>query len=178
MIVLDKTISLLFLIGFGSLPFLLFNWFRYMKGLRDNRKLGAASSQPTCFPYKSVLGFVAPIITIFLLSAIMTRNVKADVIQFLSDAKDGFVVKVENTIVADPQPVIEQLRQISSYAAHHTHPNRVIHIVIEAKGRTLALNLGRDSARENEYWVFYPGYRHTSMNEIGRITTQLFDSYK
>jgi len=176
MAILDKAIFLLFLIALGALPFLIVNWFRYMKGVNDSRMLGATSFSG--IPLKSVIGFIAPILAISLLSGIMTSYVRTDVIRFLSEANADSVVKVENEIMPDPKPIIEQLRQVSTYAAHHTHTDKVIHVIIEAKGQTLALDLGRDSGQPNEYWVFYPCYRFTSMNEIGRITTNLFDSYK
>jgi len=37
--------------------------------------------------------------------------------------------------------------------------------------------LGRDSGYAQECWVFYPKYRITSNNEIGRVTTPVFDEY-
>ena len=37
--------------------------------------------------------------------------------------------------------------------------------------------LGRDSGYAQEYWVFYPKHRITSNNEIGRVTTPVFDEY-
>jgi hypothetical protein len=42
---------------------------------------------------------------------------------------------------------------------------------------SLILDLGRNSDLPNEYWVFSPVTGITSNNEIGRITTALFDHY-
>jgi hypothetical protein len=53
----------------------------------------------------------------------------------------------------------------------------MIRVDIETDKGTLTLQLGRDSGYAQEYWVFYPKYRITSNNEIGRVTTPLFDEY-
>jgi hypothetical protein len=176
--ILDKLILLLFIVAFGSTPFLVVNWFRYMKRLYDNRKHTQEFSQFCGFPYKSVFVFVAPIIAVFALSSIMTNTVRSDVLQFLSGVGDDVVMRIEDEIVSDPRPIIAELRRVTTYLAHHSHPEKTIHLVIESKGATLSINLRRDSDRPQEYWVFYPHYKHTSMNEIGRITSSVFDSYK
>jgi hypothetical protein len=115
---------------------------------------------------------------VFLLSSIMTNIIKDDVCKFLSSARKNLTVTVEGMTVKDVQPVILALQQISSQLGHHSHPEKIIHVTVTEEGQTLRLNLGRDSERPTEYWVFYPYYRNTRMNEIGRITTNVFDSWK
>jgi hypothetical protein len=60
---------------------------------------------------------------------------------------------------------------------HHSHPTKKIHIEVERNGQVMNFNLGRDSQNPQEYWVFFPKYRVSSMYEIGRITTSALDGY-
>ena len=53
----------------------------------------------------------------------------------------------------------------------------MIRVDIESGKGNLTLELGRDSGYAQEYWVFYPKYRVTLNNEIGRVTTAVFDEY-
>jgi hypothetical protein len=53
----------------------------------------------------------------------------------------------------------------------------MIRVDIESEKGNLTLELGRDSGYAQEYWVFYPKYHVTSNNEIGRVTTPVFDDY-
>jgi hypothetical protein len=149
-----------------------------MKRLYQNKKQGHYISQFKGFPYKTVLAFAVPILLIFLLSSIMTSIIRNDINNFLSSIPTDASITIDGKAVQDAGSVISALKQIAPLAAHHSHPESIVCITITAKGQTLRLNLGRDSERSNEYWVFYPQYRNTSNNEIGRIITKLFDSYK
>lgn len=178
LVILDKIDLWLFILAFVATPFLIVNWIRYMKDLYGRKKRGESVSQFAGLPYKSVLAFVTPILLVFLVSSIMTNAVRSDALRFLSAAARDATVAIDGNSVPNAPEIISELQKLSTYVAHHSHPERVIQIVVAYNGNTLRLNLGRDSGRPNEYWVFYPRYRHTSANEIGRITTNVFDSYK
>jgi len=178
MLFLDNVISWVFPVTLVSVPFLLVNWFRYIKSINDRKNLGEVVFQFEGFPFKSVLAFLCPILFIVLSSSIMTSTIKSQVVEFLSHAGADAVVSVEGNAVDDSKTMIRELQKISTSLGHHSHPEKTIHVTIVSNGRTLRLNLGQDSERSNEYWVFYPQYKHTSMNELGRITTTVFDSYK
>jgi hypothetical protein len=149
-----------------------------MKSNKDRRERGEVVFQFSGLPNKSLLAFVCSILVIFLLSSIMRSIIKGQVVEYLSHAEANAIVSVEGNVVTDSQSVIRELEKMSTYPGHHSHPEKTIHITIVSKGHTMRLNLGRDSGLTNEYWVFYPQYNHTSLNEIGRITTNAFDSYK
>lgn len=178
MLFLDKIISWVFPLSLIAVPFLLVNWFRYIKSINDRKSRGEVVFQFEGFPFKSVLAFLCPILFIFLSSSIMTSTIKSQVVEFLSHAEADAVVSVEGSVVDDSKIVIRELQKISTSLGHHSHPEKTIHVKIVSNGRTLRLSLGRDSGRSNEYWVFYPQYKHTAKNELGRITTSAFDSYK
>lgn len=46
-------------------------------------------------------------------------------------------------------------------------------LVLIADKDTLSLLLRLDSQIDNEYWIFYEKYKTTSLNEIGRIRTNI-----
>jgi hypothetical protein len=80
-------------------------------------------------------------------------------------------------LVKNPNQVIAGLKKVAPRPGHGTHTTKKIRIEVMSKNQTLMIRLGRDSNRNQEYWVFYPDYRFTSTHEIGRITTDLFDDY-
>jgi hypothetical protein len=178
MLFLDKVISWVFPLTLIAVPFLLVNWFRYIKSINYRKSRGEVVFQFEGFPYKSVLAFLCPILLISLSSTIMTSTIRSQVVEFLSHAEADAVVSVEGSVVDDAKFMIRELQKISTSLGHHSHPEKTIHVTIVSQGRTLRLSLGRDSDRSNEYWVFYPQYKHTARNELGRITTSVFDSYK
>jgi hypothetical protein len=59
--------------------------------------------------------------------------------------------------------------------AHHSHPQgRILIDILSDRGR-LRIRLGRDSGKPDEYWIFYPRYYVSNIDEIDRIRTHLFD---
>jgi hypothetical protein len=73
--------------------------------------------------------------------------------------------------------IVETLRGLRSYHAHHSHATTRIRVEIRGPQTSLVLDLGCDSDLPNEYWVFSPVSFITSSNEIGKIRTALFDRY-
>lgn len=129
------------------------------------------------FGYASIVAFVLPIIIIFILSFTMERIVRHEVKTWLENVSDDPIVSINNAVIRKPQTVIDELRKLAPRAAHHSRVTKRIRITIIDNDQGLVIDLGRDSQRPQEYWVFYLGYRHTRVNEIGRITTSLFDDY-
>ena len=85
---------------------------------------------------------------------------------------------VDDKPVQNPDAIVAALSQVAHYWAHHSHPTKRIHIDLRSADDRLALELGRDSGDQKEYWVFCPACAITGPNnEIGRITTPLFDEY-
>jgi hypothetical protein len=128
------------------------------------------------FPFKSVGLFIIPIIFVFILSGAMESLAREKVIDFLRGESDDVLVIVDSKTVQDARQVVNELSKVAPMLAHHSHPTVRIHITIKRRNETLALQLGRDSDISQEYWVFYPEYYFTSINEIGRIRTKIFDN--
>ena len=176
---LVKLLNLLFysvsIIPFIALPFLVVNWVRYMNARAENRSRFVPV--PVKFPVKSVLSFAGPIIIAMAIAEIMASRSRAEALSFLRDLSGNYKVYVNSQQGHDPDGIVSALKATAPQLAHHSHPTKMIRVDIETDKGNLTLELGRDSGYAREYWVFYPKYRVTSNNEIGRVTTPCFDEY-
>jgi len=174
-----KIFNLLFyvvsIIPFIAVPFLLVNWVRYMKARAKNRS--GFVPVPATFPLKSVFFFVGPIIIAIAIAEIMASRSRAEALGFLRDLSGNYKVYINSQPSHSPDKIVSALKATALQPAHHSHPTKMIRVDIESEQGNLTLELGRDSGYAREYWVFYPKYRLTSNNEIGRVTTPVFDEY-
>jgi hypothetical protein len=125
--------------------------------------------------YATIAAFFIPIIMIFIFSFTVKKIVRHEVKTWLENVSDGAIVSINNEVIREPQTVIDELRKLAALPAHHSYATKRIRIAIKDNDQGLVIDLGRDSELPREYWVFYLGYRHTYVNEIGRITTSLFE---
>lgn len=98
---------------------------------------------------------------------------------FLENTEEAYLVSINGAIAKEKNEVLAMLHSMDNRAfqAHHSHPTKHIKVTIESHGKILELQLGRDSQLPQEYWVFYPKYGHTRVNEIARVTTSILDGY-
>ena len=68
----------------------------------------------------------------------------------------------------------DSLRRMSDPTGHHSHPTERFHVQIATARSSLTLELGRDSQDAREFWVFYPGFKRTRLNEVGHAFTDVF----
>jgi hypothetical protein len=156
-----------------ALPFLLFNWWKYMKDQPVNRLVAVRAG----FPAKSVSFFFFSFVTAMVAASIITTYARRDALNFIQNLSGNYTVDVNQQRVRDSDIVISALKEITPYWAHHSHPTTRIRVDIRSDTGGLTLELGRDSDNPQEYWVFYPEHGVTSNTEIGRITTAAFDEY-
>jgi hypothetical protein len=131
----------------------------------------------TGFPTKSVSFFLVSALTTGAAAVVITSYASRDAVNHIRSLSGNYVVYVEGRQVRDSDKLISALKEIAPYAAHHSHPTKRIRVEIRGDVRELTLELGRDSDRPQEYWVFYPQFGVTSSSEIGRITTAALDEY-
>ncbi|MHC4111488.1 MAG: hypothetical protein ACYSUY_10450 [Planctomycetota bacterium] len=125
--------------------------------------------------YATIAAFFIPIIMIFIFSFTVEKIVRHEVKTWLENVSDDAIVSINNEEIQKPLTVIEELRKLAALPAHHSHATKRIRIAIRDNDQGLVIDLSRDSQLPQEYWVFYLGYRHTYVNEVGRITTSLFE---
>lgn len=76
---------------------------------------------------------------------------------------------------SEADQILEELRKVENYMAHHSHPTDQLTIELIVNEETFPLSLERDSEIPTEYWIFSNKYEVTTSNEIGRIQTAIFD---
>lgn len=156
-----------------ALPFLLVNWWKYIKDRPLNRLVTVRAG----FPTKSVGFFLISACTAMAVASVMTTYARGEALNFLQSLPENYTVYVNQKQVPDPEKMISSLQEITPYWAHHSHPTTRIRVEVRSDARELTLELGRDSDNPQEYWVFYLAHGVTANNEIGRITTSAFDEY-
>jgi|SRR5436190_18242078 hypothetical protein len=159
-----------------ALPIFLVNWFLYMKKNLSDRSLHPAWLKAQ-FPTKSVVSFVGSIAVSMTAAEFSKHIAHADVLRELNALPSDCRVSVAGQRVDNPQTTLQVLRTLRWAAAHHSSPSHPIFVRVTTPTQDLVLNLSRDSSNPQEYWIFFPRYRVTSMNEIGRIFTDVFDAY-
>jgi hypothetical protein len=162
-----------FAIALITLPFLLISWVMYIKAQPTNRLVAVR----TGFPVKSVTIFVLAVLIAIVADSIVTTAVRNEALGFLENVSGSYRVYLEGREAANPDRIVSALKQISPVEAHHSHPTKRILVEIRSDQGTLQLELGRDSDRQQEYWVFATTDSVTSSKDIGRITTAEFDGY-
>jgi hypothetical protein len=162
--------------GIAALVALLFFVRNSMKYSAASRAAQADGAHPE-YPVKSTGFFMAPILICLLLAAYRTATAKYDTLNFMNNLSNNYSILVEDQPVSDREQFLAALRTLSTLSAHHSHPTRRIHVRILDEQQELALELGRDSGRPQEYWVYRPDSRITNLNDIGRIVTPVFDKY-
>jgi hypothetical protein len=172
---LNNLVYLTGVIAVVALPFLVVNWFRYTTARMKNRTRFVPL--PAKFPTKSVGFFVVPIIVSITLGEIVRWRSRAEALAFLSELPGTYIIYVDSQPAREPDKIVAALKTAAREPGHHSHPTKRIRIDIHSEKGNLTLELGRDSDRRQEYWVFYPKYLVTSDSEIGRVTTPIFDEH-
>jgi hypothetical protein len=167
---LDQLVHFVFVVPFVVLPFLAFNWIRYVSSTRPG---GTVSRR---LPVVSLGLFCVAILLAFAIEKIIASAARSEVRTFLNGLQEA-EVSINGGVVADPAPVLNALRSTTMMPPHHSSPTTRVRIVIRSNKGDLAVALARDSHRAQEYWVFYPRYAATNSNEIDRIISSDFDSY-
>jgi hypothetical protein len=128
-------------------------------------------------PFAAIGCFVLPIMLTFAIGERMGTATSTEALRFLNGVSDNAVVIIEGKSVDNPSNVISELATLSTGHTIKWPREESIRIQVVDSDYSLILELGRDSWYPTAYWVFYPGYRHTRLNKIGSIRTNIFDDY-
>jgi hypothetical protein len=80
-------------------------------------------------------------------------------------------VSINGGQISNPAILVSALKNMCNTPAHHSHPTKNYQLTVNTMRGTLQLDLQKDSANPNEYWVYYPKFLTTQTNEVGRICT-------
>jgi len=130
-------------------------------------------------PFVAIICFLMPLILTDVIAEKMNTAIRIEALKFLNSAPDNVSVMINGKAVDNQKQVISEL--IASGLSNGHCPKspkdeRIVVHVIENE-HSLTLELGRDAWLYTGYWVFYPGYRHTRLNAVGQINTNLFNRY-
>ena len=129
------------------------------------------------FPFKSFVCFFGSIFVITIFNYGMKSAACERVKAFLNKVSPDTQVYINGQQIKETGQIIIELKKVTMLVVGGSHTTKRIPIEIVSHDETLTLVLGRDSRYPQQYWVFYPRYRYTSKNDIGRIKTSLFDHY-
>jgi len=127
--------------------------------------------------YICILSFSVPILLIFVLGWRMRSVTRKEVKSFMAKTSPDSKLMIDGQQVKGSYRFISELSKVSPLAAHNSHATKRIRIDIESADDKLTLEVGQDNINSDEFWVFYPSFRHTRANEIGRIRSSLFEEY-
>jgi hypothetical protein len=171
---LNNAVYLCFAVAIIALPFVVFG---VLRAVNRAPPISNPATRLVSMPQKSILLFAGAIAICMSLSQVICFTARNEAFQFLTSLPNSHSTAVNGNIVSDDSSLIAALKSTHWVMGHHSHPTTTIHIAVENNGHTMKFNLGRDSSDPHEYWVFLPEYRVSSMNDIGRITTNLLDGY-
>ena len=160
-------------VAIASIPFLVYSQIKYTAAKKIERDSGGVF--PAVFPVKSFGVFLGSIFIGILCVTIVIYFATDTSLKFLNSLSGQYSVKINNVVVENPGEVVAELKKVGHIMAHHSHPTTTVRVEIEGSNGHLVLHLRRDSDTPDEYWVFNPAF--DDMNEIGRITTPIFDQY-
>jgi hypothetical protein len=109
------------------------------------------------------------------------RKARNQIIQTLDEISQNPSVSVDGIAANNPKAIVEAIKTIANVSPHHSHPSDPFRIQIKDDRIAIELLIGRDSEIPNEYSVFVPKDRDSSVdqvgNEIGRVTSSAFEPY-
>jgi len=84
-------------------------------------------------------------------------------------------VSVNGSETGNGDSLVAALRETHTTMAHHSHPTTEYWVILDTSRGSLYLRLCRDSDNPHEYWMYYPGFQTTKLNEVGRTFTDVLD---
>lgn len=123
-----------------------------------------------------VLALVGAIAVYGTLQEARVDAARADVRGFVREAGENAELIVDGRARPDSKELLGLLGSLDRGSSHNSHPMRRSPVVVRHGDRSLELEMGRDSERADEYWVYLPRDWTTDHNEVGRIRTRALDS--
>ncbi len=138
----------------------------FTKILRANKPLKILIATIAIFVLSNIFMFVTEYISAWI--------IRGKVRNYLQAVTVNAQIYIDGKAVNNPAEILTAIRKFTPYVAHRSHDEGRFELHILNSDQHLTLQLGRDSRRPNEYWVFYPSMGRNGI-EIGRITTNIFD---
>lgn len=158
-----------------SLPFVAFNTIKCMNDVPEDKT--KRSELCKFYKMKGVVSLLISVAIVFVITQVVKSIVRSYVFAFLVSLPFQYKVYVNGKLTHRPEKIVSILKAMTSFRAQHSYPTKPIFIKVQANHKSLELELRRDSSIHQEYWVFFPGNKITSIDQIGQINTSVFDNY-
>ncbi|PML76085.1 hypothetical protein [Enterovibrio norvegicus] len=87
--------------------------------------------------------------------------------------ENSLVIEMPSGI--DEGLLLHSLKNNKYVTTHKTHPLEKSVVRILTNSRELKLQVAQDSKYPYLYWVYYPKYRYSRLNEIGKVRVQKYE---
>jgi hypothetical protein len=171
---LNYALYVCYAVAFVALPFALVDTVRATFSLPPRP---TALQRWEKMPKKSITLFGGSIFLCLLISMVMSTIAQRSALDVLSALTGPHVVTVNGSAMANEGTIFADLKSVHTAMGHHSHPTKMFRVDVEAGGKTVEFNLGRDSQVPQEYWVYVPNPEGRGITEIGRIVTSALDDY-
>jgi hypothetical protein len=111
-----------------------------------------------------------------LLGELFQTSARNEFCRILAE-KENIVVNIQGKKIDDARSVLDELTRIQKLPAHHSHATDTITVELYVNKKCIRIEVGKDSKRDDQYWIFWPKYRFTKHNEIGQVRTNSFAKY-
>jgi len=87
----------------------------------------------------------------------------------LHEKLGGEIISVVSQRGVDKAKVLHNLKDMSSPKYNNTHPLERFMFKVKTAEEEIYLELARDSNDNEVYWVYYPKYYYSGINDVGKI---------
>lgn len=144
--------------------------------LREQRARMPAKQQLPWWVVTPLIALWCVMMLFVIYQGLEAWRARVEIRAFLDSADGDFILSVNGHSAQNSAAVLKAIRDIHTKAAHHSHPEHEIAIVVQRKQGVLELTLGRDSDLQDEHWVFWTRQvKKTNRLELGRIESSVFD---
>jgi hypothetical protein len=161
------------IIGFAALLFLVFG-FAQVSSMRSSTRLGGKRPKISRIGIAAGIMFSVAIVVNFAVVTYLGSNARNEIGLILSGPVES--VSANGTKIRIDNELVSALKNMCDSSTHHSHPTNYYRLTIKTTRGETSLDLRRDSEIANEYWVYFPKYYSTRLNEVGRVCTSAFDN--
>jgi hypothetical protein len=120
-----------------------------------------------------ILLFLAIIAVEFAVGAIIKAAALNEIRPVLSGELES--IAINGNPATRGSELFAALRAMRDTMGHHSHPIDSFDLSAKTSSGSVQLILRRDSGDFHEYWVFYPQFHATELNDVGHVFTDVLD---
>ncbi len=107
-------------------------------------------------------------ISVFALEYLLKNKIRNEVSELIGE--HSFVIETFDDF--DNEMFIKAIKSKRFVHTHKTHPLEKRSLRIVGHREVVVLQVAQDSKNPKLYWVYYPKYRYSNINELGKVRIQ------